>query len=268
MEQDSQQPEPETLAGSTDKEYAPDADAGSVQGLFSRIAGVYDLLNRVLSFGLDAVWRSRLAESVRPFPENGTARILDLAAGTMEVSLALAKRYPYRTVLALDFCRPMLVRGQRKLCRLKRGKVSPMQGDATKLPLPDASVDAITMAFGLRNIRPREPVYAEALRVLTPGGKFCVLEFGSAQDRILFGLYNFYLTRILPGVGRLVSRNKGAYTYLAQTIVGYPGAERLAEEMREAGFAGVTYRKHSFGIVCLHTGRKAPAQENGSDGAV
>jgi demethylmenaquinone methyltransferase/2-methoxy-6-polyprenyl-1,4-benzoquinol methylase len=242
------------------------ADGAGVQNLFTRIAAVYDLLNTVLSFGLDALWRSRLAGAVLPFPRNGTARILDMAAGTLEVSLALAGRYPRCRILALDFCRPMLLRGLPKLARRKIRTILPLVGDGRRLPLPDASVDAVTVAFGLRNIRPREQAYAEALRVLVPGGKLCVLEFGSARDRILFGLYNFYLARILPFVGRHVSGNKDAYRYLSDSVAAYPGAAALADEMRAAGFVGVRYEAVSAGIVCLHTGEKGP-QESRSDGA-
>lgn len=237
--------------------FSPEADAKNVERLFSGIAGVYDLLNRVLSFGLDSLWRTRLANAVIPFPPKGTARVLDLAAGTLDVSVALAKRYPQRSVLALDYCRPMLVKGLPKLAGLKNKKVYPLVGDGRRLPLPDGSVDAVTIAFGLRNIRPREEAYAEVLRVLVPGGRFCVLEFGSAQDRILFGLYNFYLSKVLPRVGQLLSRDKAAYQYLADTIAAYPSAGALAEEMRAAGFTGVRHESYTAGIVRLHIGKKA-----------
>ena len=243
----------------SDESYSTLADGRTVQRLFSHIAGVYDRLNRVLSFGLDAYWRRNLAEAVRPFPMKGTARILDLAAGTLEVSVALARRYPNKSILALDFCRPMLTRGLPKLKKLRNRKIYPLAADGRGLPLADASVDAITIAFGLRNIRPREAVYAEALRVLVPGGRFCVLEFGSAEDRILFGLYNFYLAHVLPIAGGLISRNKGAYRYLADTVAAYPAPVTLAEEMRLAGFANVRYGGLTAGIVWLHTGEK-PAQ--------
>lgn len=255
----STEPSPSTpvSAQAPGREFSPQADGKSVQRLFSRIAGGYDLLNRVLSFGLDTVWRKRLAEAVRPFPAKGTARILDVAAGTLDVSVALARRYPHRSVLALDFCRPMLLKGLPKIQRLRNKKVYPLVGDGRKLPLPDASVDAVTIAFGLRNIRPRADAYAEILRVLTPGGRLCVLEFGSARDRILFGLYNFYLAHVLPRVGQLLARDKSAYQYLADTVAEYPSAAALAEEMRAAGFTGVRYEAHTAGIVCLHIGKKA-----------
>lgn len=232
------------------------SDARSVQNIFSRIAGVYDLLNRVLSFGLDALWRKQLINAVAPFPPKGKARILDLAAGTLEVSVGLARKYPYRSILAVDFCRPMLERGVAKLAGPCKRRVYPLVGDGRHLPLPDCSVDAVTIAFGLRNIRPREEAYAEALRVLVPGGRLCVLEFGSARDRIWFGLYNLYLAYFLPLAGRLLSRDKGAYQYLADTVAAYPSAAELAGEMRAAGFGSVTYRRFTGGIVWLHTGEK------------
>ncbi len=236
--------------------YSTLADARSVGSLFANIAGVYDLMNRVLSFGLDALWRKRLADAVIPFPPKGSARILDLAAGTLEVSVALAKRYPQRSILALDYCRPMLLKGLPKIRQLKNRKIYPLVGDGRRLPLPDASVDAVTIAFGLRNIRPREEAYAEVLRVLAPGGRFCVLEFGSAQDCILFGLYNLYLARILPRIGQFLARDKAAYQYLADTVAEYPSADTLVEEMRAAGFTGVRYETYTAGIVCLHIGKK------------
>ncbi|MDR2489268.1 MAG: ubiquinone/menaquinone biosynthesis methyltransferase [Desulfovibrio sp.] len=237
------------------------SDAGKIRRTFERIAGVYDLLNRVFSFGLDALWRKRLADAITPFPAHGTSRILDLAAGTMEVSLALMQRYPRHHVLALDFCLPMLLKGLPKIhkhvdCRSGRKGIYPLVGDGRRLPLPDASVDAVTVAFGLRNIRPRETAYAEALRTLTPGGKLCVLEFGSGRNRIFLGLYNLYLAYVLPFIGSMVSRDKEAYRYLANTVAAYPTAPQLAEEMRLAGFVNVNFRFYSAGIVCLHIGEK------------
>jgi demethylmenaquinone methyltransferase/2-methoxy-6-polyprenyl-1,4-benzoquinol methylase len=237
----------------------PGEDAANVRRIFTRIAGVYDFLNLVFSFGLDALWRSHLAAAVTPFPLCGTGRILDLAAGTMKVSLALARRYPRSTILALDFCRPMLLRGLSKIQRHSGPaftQIYPLVGDGRRLPLPDASVDAVTVAFGLRNIRPREAAYAEVLRTLVPGGKLCILEFSSGKERILFGLYNLYLAHVLPCIGSLVSRDRKAYRYLADTVAAYPAASALAEELRLAGFAKVHFRFFTAGIVCLHIGEK------------
>ncbi|MBQ9406674.1 MAG: ubiquinone/menaquinone biosynthesis methyltransferase [Desulfovibrio sp.] len=222
--------------------------------MFGRIVPLYDLLNRVLSLGLDQRWRQALAREVRVA---GTGIVLDLAAGTLDVALAIGREHPQALVPALDFCLPMLERGQRKLCADTARRILPIAADAKRLPLPDASVDSVTMAFGIRNITPRAAAFGEMLRVLAPGGRACILEFGSGQERIWGGLYNFYLNRLLPLVGRLVSRDATAYAYLADTICKFPSASRLEDEMRAAGFARVWHRKLTSGIVCLHVGEKA-----------
>lgn len=173
------------------------------------------------------------------------------------MALAVRREHPAALVPALDFCPPMLVRGRSKLKGANALKVLPVAADAKKLPLPDASVDCITMAFGIRNILPREAAFAEMLRVLRPGGRACILEFGSGRERIWGGLYNFYLNRILPRVGRVFSKDQAAYGYLAQTIRAFPTARELEEEMESAGFARAWHLKLTSGIVCLHLGEKA-----------
>ena len=135
--------------------------------MFGRIARFYDLLNRLLSLGVDQYWRKVLARNVR-LGQGGV--VLDLAAGTLDVALAVRRRYPTALVPALDFCPPMLALGRRKLRDENARRILPVAADAKQLPLPDASVDCITMAFGIRNILPREAAFAEMLRVLRPGG--------------------------------------------------------------------------------------------------
>ena len=234
-----------------------DLDAGlqaqaakSVGDMFGRIAPAYDLLNRTLSLGLDTSWRKALLRAAAP-PAGG--RVLDLAAGTLDVAAMLEAATPRLTVLAADISLPMLRKGRSKI---KKGRVLPLGADGRLLPLPDASVDRVTMAFGLRNIRPREDVYAEIERVLTPKGKLCVLEFGSGEQRILGGIYNLYLGAFLPALGRLVSRDQQAYTYLARTIQKFPPARVLEQELRQAGFVQVCGRPLTAGIVWLHTAVK------------
>ena len=149
--------------------------------MFGRIVRFYDLLNRVLSLGLDQYWRKVLARNVRL---GDTGVVLDLAAGTLDVSLAIRRQHPTALVPALDFCPPMLVQGSRKLKGENARCILPVAADAKRLPLPDASVDCLTIAFGIRNIIPREAAFAEMLRVLRPGGRACILEFGSGRERI------------------------------------------------------------------------------------
>lgn len=231
-----------------------------INSIFSRIAPVYDCFNRVFSFGLDAIWRKRLAAAVLQKDggrEKGdtltTPLILDLAAGTLEVSLAIKRKDSGPTILAVDFCRDMLKKGAKKLAAQNVSGVLPVTGDAYSLPLPAASVDGITLAFGLRNMAERGKVFSEALRVLKPGARFCVLEFGSASDRIMFGLYNAYLKFLLPIGGRLLSRDKKAYRHLADSILAFPSAKNLCAEMQLAGFKNVTYTRMTAGIVFLYT---------------
>jgi demethylmenaquinone methyltransferase/2-methoxy-6-polyprenyl-1,4-benzoquinol methylase len=221
--------------------------------MFGRIARFYDLLNHILSLGIDRSWRTTLAVAAL---ENGGAVTLDLAAGTLDVALALHRLRPEILVPALDFCPAMLSGGRRKLRRDNAVRVLPVAADAKKLPLRANSADCITMAFGIRNILPREAAFAEMLRVLKPGGRACILEFGSGRERIWGGLYNFYLNRILPCVGRLISKDKAAYAYLAETIRAFPTARKFEEELLDAGFARAWHKKLTSGIVCLHVGEK------------
>lgn len=231
----------------------PEAQPSPVEAMFGRIAGVYDFLNHFLSLGIDRYWRRELAKLLKPGSLNRTA---DLAAGTLDVSLALLKRQPDLTIPAIDFCRPMLVRGRAKLDAKSSGHIFPCEGDALRLPLSDNSVDNVTMAFGIRNITPRMAAFHEMLRVLAPGGRACILEFGSGKEKIWGGIYNIYLDYILPVLGRLAARDRNAYSYLANTIREFPAASALASEMREAGFANTHWRKLTSGIVCLHWGEK------------
>ncbi|EFI33237.1 ubiquinone/menaquinone biosynthesis methyltransferase [Desulfonatronospira thiodismutans ASO3-1] len=223
-----------------------------VAGLFSSIAPWYDFLNHFLSLGQDFYWRRRLAGHIR-LADQGTAA--DLAAGTMDVTKEILRHNPGSQVLALDYTRPMLVRGQHKLEKYRQDFL-PVQADGRYLPLPDASVHCVSIAFGIRNIVPRIQACKEILRVLRPGGRLCILEFGTGKKRIWGGVYNFYLSRVLPLLGRLISRDREAYTYLAQTIAGFPDEDRLSRELKQAGFSRIFYYPMCSGIVYVHVAQK------------
>lgn len=226
-----------------------------VASMFGRIADWYDFLNHALSLGQDIYWRYRLVRTLR-LPAGGT--VLDLAAGTMDVTLEILRQHKDARVLAMDFAEPMLRRGQRKANSSSRGlSTQPVLADGRHLPLPEASIDAATISFGIRNIVPRSAAFTEIHRALKPGGRLCVLEFGSGQSRIWKGIYNFYLDKILPTAGNLISGDRNAYAYLAQTIRDFPPARELAAEMRAAGFAQVYWQPLLSGIVYLHVAQKA-----------
>ncbi|WP_031388385.1 ubiquinone/menaquinone biosynthesis methyltransferase [Desulfonatronum thiodismutans] len=232
-----------------------------VVGLFGRIAPWYDFLNHFLSLGCDVVWRKRLRRCVRVHRAN---RVLDLAAGTLDVSREIVRHMPNVDVVAMDFSEPMLRRGQRKI-RGKgdergmpsRPRIQPVVADGRALPARDECVDCVTIAFGIRNIRPREAAYREVLRVLTPGGRFCILEFGAGRQKILRGFYNLYLHRVLPLIGRIFSGDPQAYRYLAESIQEFPDAGTLCGELLQAGFARAYSVPMTFGIVQLHIAEKA-----------
>jgi len=229
----------------------PNEHGKKVSGLFDNIAAWYDFLNHFLSVGQDVYWRRRLVRYVRSGP---TGAVLDLAAGTLDVSVEILRQNPALRVLSMDFSQGMLSRGKAKIA--KYPAIIPVQAYGRALPLPDACVDTVTIAFGIRNILPRTDAYKEILRVLAPGGRICILEFGTGQARIWQGAYNFYLGTVLPRVGRFFSKNPEAYQYLADTIRAFPNARTLAAELLDAGFAQVSYQPLSSGIVYLHVAQK------------
>ncbi len=241
------------MTNSSEQKNTIQAHEKAVSTMFGRIVSWYDLLNTVLSCGFDKLWRRRLVREVRLGP---TGRVLDLAAGTMDLSLAIRKRYPTAIVPALDFCPPMLLQGRKKLKGTHAKAVLPVAADAKLLPLPDNSVDCITIGFGIRNVLPRHEALAEMARVLVPGGRVCILEFGSGKNKIWGGFYNFYLRKVLPKIGKIFSGDEKAYAYLADTIISFPDAVELEEEMRQAGFACAWHIPLTSGIVCMHIGEK------------
>jgi demethylmenaquinone methyltransferase/2-methoxy-6-polyprenyl-1,4-benzoquinol methylase len=227
-----------------------------VVGLFGRIARWYDFLNHFLSLGVDIYWRYRLVRSMA-VPSEGI--VLDLAAGTLDVGREILRQHPGAKILALDFTLPMLLAGQKKLAKANTNELNsifPLQADAREIPLPDKSVDCVSIAFGIRNILPRNHAYTEILRVLKPGGTLCILEFGSGKKKVWKGIYNFYLSRILPLVGKMVSKDTIAYTYLAETICNFPGPDELGREIVQAGFSRIFFYPLSSGIVYVHVAQK------------
>jgi demethylmenaquinone methyltransferase/2-methoxy-6-polyprenyl-1,4-benzoquinol methylase len=206
----------------------------------------------VLSFNIDRLWRARTVRRVRPMLDRPGARVLDICCGTGDLMLALA-RESRTPVLGSDFCHPMLVAAREKIAR-RRARAGLFEADALRLPLRDASLDLVTVAFGFRNLANYRAGLAEMRRVLRPGGMAAILEFSQPPNAVFAALYHFYSRRILPLIGGALSGSREAYTYLPESVRKFPLAEELAEEMRRAGFADVRYERFTGGIVVLHLG--------------
>jgi len=226
-------------------------DPAAVQAMFARIARRYDLANRLLSGGADRCWRRRLVAAVRRAEPRA---VLDLATGSGDVALALARALPAdATIAGMDFCAPMLAEAEAKRQRCGApANLSFRAGDGLALPLPDASQDAVTIAFGLRNMADRPRALREMRRVLRPPrGRLFVLEF-SQPDRWFRPLYYGYLRHLLPRLAGAITGDRTAYDYLGATIGEFPDRGGLSQELREAGFTAVTATGLTLGIVALH----------------
>jgi demethylmenaquinone methyltransferase/2-methoxy-6-polyprenyl-1,4-benzoquinol methylase len=234
------------MTGTTPRGVAGEqAAARWVRGMFGSIAGRYDLLNHLLSFNLDRMWRKRTIERVAQIIERPDARVLDLCCGTGDVLMGIEKRRK-STALGSDFCHPMLVEARKKVA-------SPLfEADALALPLADASLDLVTVAFGFRNLANYQKGLDELLRVLKPGGVVAILEFSQPRNRAFAAMYGFFSTRVLPFIGGLISGSREAYAYLPESIRKFPTAEELAAEMKVAGFQRVEFERMTGGAVALH----------------
>ena len=229
--------------------------AEGVRTMFARIARRYDLLNHLLSANVDRRWRKLVAARVAEHTGDARARVLDVACGTGDLSLTISDAAGRAEVTGLDFCRPMLDVARRKAD--ERGRAIPfVEGDALALPFGDSTFDAVTIAFGLRNLASVERGLSELFRVTRPGGLVCVLEFSQPVVPVLRELFGFYFTRVLPRVGGMVSGSRGAYEYLPDSVSRFPDQVRLAGLMRDAGFERVAYKNLTGGIAALHTGTR------------
>jgi demethylmenaquinone methyltransferase/2-methoxy-6-polyprenyl-1,4-benzoquinol methylase len=241
------------MSGSTPQGSRNEQEAAHwVRGMFGRVAHRYDFANHLLSFNIDRYWRAHTVRRTRDILDRPEARVLDICCGTGDLVLALAKRG--RPVLGSDFCHPMLVAAQAKIGRRHAPAVL-FESDALVLPLRDASLDLITVAFGFRNLANYQSGLLEMRRVLRPGGMAAILEFTQPPNAAFAALYNLYSRRVLPWIGGLISGSRDAYTYLPESVRKFPIAPELATMMRRAGFADVSFEYLTGGIVALHLGR-------------
>jgi demethylmenaquinone methyltransferase/2-methoxy-6-polyprenyl-1,4-benzoquinol methylase len=234
----------------SDRDHSAEGHAQRVRDMFARISPRYDLLNHLLSANLDRSWRRAVIRKLRP-QLGRSAKILDVACGTGDLSVQLFEKIGAE-IIGLDFCRPMLDLAQRKAPQL-----SFIEADALKLPFSDSTFDAVTIAFGIRNLSSVEQGLSELRRVLRPQGLAAILEFSQPAIPGFRVLSSIYCGRLLPKLGGLISGSRSAYEYLPDSISRFPNQTMLAALMASAGFERVEFQNLTGGIAALHTGRRA-----------
>ena len=223
-----------------------------IAGMFDAIAGRYDLLNHLLSAGIDRRWRAR---AIRSLCLTGVERVLDLCTGTADLAMAAATAQPAAArVVGVDFAGAMLRVGRGKLRAARLDdRISLVRGDATRIPVASRSVDAVTIAFGIRNVDEIAAACAEMRRVLKPGGRLAILEFAVPTTPGVSGVYLFYLHHVLPRIGRAISRHNAAYGYLPASIGAFSTPDEFVKLLRQAGFTTISADRLTFGSVILYT---------------
>jgi demethylmenaquinone methyltransferase/2-methoxy-6-polyprenyl-1,4-benzoquinol methylase len=254
---DPSAPAPEGQASFGDRDVPAAEKAGLVRQVFESVAPRYDLMNDLMSGGVHRRWKAVLVDVLNPRPGE---TFLDVAGGTGDVALRILRRQLERggeraSVTVCDVNPAMLSVGRDRA--VNRGVLKGLSwttGDAEALPFPDRSFDGYTIAFGLRNVTDIDKALGEAYRVLKPGGRFYCLEFSKVTSPSFGRVYDAYSSRALPLLGGIVARDAEAYRYLYESIRRFPSQRELAERMRRAGFANVTWRNLTLGVVALHGG--------------
>lgn len=222
--------------------------------MFNEIAGRYDLLNRLLSAGIDVRWRKKaiqLLSDVQP------KMILDVATGTADVALLLAKTYPQSTIIGVDMAEHMLQIGEEKISQAHlQSRVQLQLADAEALPFPDHHFDAVIVAFGARNFEHVETGLAEMLRVLKPGGKAVILEFSHPENFLIKQLYGLYFRYITPMIGKWIAHHREAYAYLPESVRAFPYGQDMMNLLTKIGYQQVTCNRYTFGICSAYSGYK------------
>lgn len=224
-----------------------------VEHMFDQIAGKYDFLNHFLSLGIDKLWRKK---AIKFLQQHKPKRLLDVAAGTGDFAIAATKLQPDR-IDAIDISKNMLEIASQKI--YKHGYASSIHtkiADAEAIPFSENTFDAITVAFGVRNFEDLKKGLMEMLRVLKKNGVVVILEFSMPKNVLIKWVYNFYFSFILPFWGRIISRNKTAYTYLPESVKAFPERKDFINIMQDIGYQQCEYKPLSFGIACLYIGYK------------
>lgn len=235
--------------------YGTDRPKGAqVEEMFDNIAPAYDFMNRAMTLGIDRSWRRKV---VKAATDTSPRSILDVATGTGDLAIQLARAAGSASVTGIDLSEGMLAVGRRKVAEagLDR-RVTLIQGDCLALPFPDGAFDTVTVAFGVRNFEHLDRGYAEMARVLRPGGKLIVLELSVPTSPLVRPFYRLYTKGIIPLLGRLVSSDSRAYTYLPESIAAMPQGEKMLSLMREARLSSPSLRRLTLGVATIYTATK------------
>lgn len=245
------------LSGNPEKVKPYDASrpkTEQVEEMFDSIAPAYDFMNRAMTLGIDRIWRAKAVAMVK---EAESMRILDVATGTGDLAIKLARTIPDARITGVDLSERMLGIGRKKVEKAGLAdRIELMKADCLRLPFADGSFDAVTVAYGVRNFENLAAGYREMARVLAPGGMLCVVELSVPQGRIVNPLYRLYSGKIIPAVGKIISRDTAAYSYLPASIAAMPQGERMLDIMRGAGLADAALRPLTFGVCTVYTACK------------
>lgn len=236
-------------------ETIPEAEkAGRVHGVFTSVAGKYDVMNDVMSAGIHRLWKDAMMDWLAP---RAGQRLLDVAGGTGDIAFRFLKRAPGASAVVCDMTEQMLISGQRRAEAEKLAdRLEWVVGDAMALPFEDASFDVYTISFGIRNVTLPLEALNEAYRVLRPGGRLMVLEFSQLPNPGLQRLYDLYSYNVIPAMGKAIANDRESYQYLVESIRRFPDQETFLGMIREAGFGQAKYRNLTLGVAALHSGWK------------
>lgn len=228
----------------------------NIEHMFDSIAPEYDRLNHLMSLNMDKLWRRKALQKI--VTKDKSQKILDIACGTGDFSIAIAERAnPLTEIEGIDISEGMLEVMRTKLARRGLdGRVSARLGDSESLPYPDNSFDRVTIAFGIRNFEHREKALEEILRVLKPCGRLVILELSIPTNALVRFAFKFYFTKFVPLIGGKISGDKGAYSYLPDSVIKFPGKKEWIATMEACGFDQVTHKAFTFGICRMYTGEK------------
>lgn len=237
------------------KPYDHDRDKSiQVREMFDSIAPAYDWMNRAMTFGLDKLWRRR---AVSIIAADNPASVVDLATGTGDLAIAMARKMPETRITGLDLSDGMVSIGQRKVADAGlSGRIELLTGDCLAMPFQDASADAVTVAYGVRNFEHLDRGYAEMFRILKPGGLLCVVELSTPVNPFVKPFYKLYTKIIIPALGRIVSKDRRAYSYLPESIAAVPQGDVMLSLISDAGFTETRFRRLTFGVCTIYTARR------------